>query len=40
MTEWPWVISGFAITYGSIAGYFAMLHLRRVRVRRESERLR
>lgn len=39
MNEWPWVVSGFAITYGSIAGYFAVLRLRRLRVRRELERL-
>lgn len=37
MSEWFWVLAGYAIAYGSIGGYFAVLHRRRARVRREAE---
>lgn len=37
MSEWSWVLAGYAIAYGSIGAYFAVLHRRRARVRRDSE---
>ena len=37
MSEWAWVLAGYAIAYGSISAYFAVLHRRRARVRREAE---
>ncbi len=40
MSEWFWVGWGFITAYGSILGYFGVLHLRRARLRREAERPR
>lgn len=37
MSEWAWVLAGYAIAYGAIGGYFAVLQRRRARVGRESE---
>lgn len=37
MSEWSWVLAGYAIAYGSIGGYFVVLHRERTRVRRETE---
>lgn len=36
MSEWAWVAAGYAIAYGSVAAYFAVLHRRRARLRREA----
>ena len=36
MSEWTWVVAGYAIAYGSVATYLAALHRRRVRLRREA----
>lgn len=40
MSDWSWVTLGFATTYGSILGYFAVLQFRRAKVRRQAERTR
>lgn len=40
MSEWSWVSLGFATAYGSILGYFAVLQVRRAKMRRQAERLR
>lgn len=40
MSEWFWVFLGFAITYGSIIGYFVVLQRRRTVVRQLLESLR
>ncbi|MGH3845835.1 MAG: hypothetical protein ACRDS0_31100 [Pseudonocardiaceae bacterium] len=40
MFEWAWVLLGYAVTYGALAGYVAVLVHRRVRVRRRAGRLR
>ena len=40
MSEWSWVTAGFAITHGSIIGYFLVLRHRRRRLRRQWEQLR
>lgn len=33
MSEWTWVLTGFAITYASITGYLISLRLRHTRAR-------
>lgn len=40
MSDWSWVALGFAVSYGSLAGFAAVLARRLARVRRERERLR
>lgn len=40
MTDWGWVLLGFAVTYGSMAVYIATLRTRTTRVRRRLEELR
>lgn len=38
MSEWTWVAAGYAITYVSVAAYFAVLHRRRARLGRSEGR--
>lgn len=40
MTDWGWVLLGFAVAYGSMTVYLAALRTRTVRVRRRLEELR
>lgn len=34
MSEWSWVVLGYAITYAAVIGYWLTLSLRRAAVRR------
>lgn len=40
MTDWGWVLLGFAVAYGSMVVYLATLRTRAAQVRRRLEELR
>lgn len=40
MSQWAWVIAGYAVGYGSLAAYVAVLVAKAAKVRRQRERLR